>query len=415
MNGAAGSPELSIYVHVPFCAAKCAYCDFVSACDAGSPIPDEGVMWAVRSRVGEHATMADAFAVAVPLFLEEFAHRGLLANVPSIYIGGGTPTMLGDRLVQMLHAVLDQVTLAPDAEVTVEANPDSLTPELVQGLMVNGANRFSLGVQSFDDRILADLGRIHSAEQAMAAAAMLKDAGAHFSIDLMCGVPGLDDDTWRKSLEIAATSGASHVSVYPLTLEQGTRLEDRVANGDLPEPDDDQAADQMRIAAEVLGDGGLDRYEIASFARPGCRSKHNVGYWTGVPYLGVGPSGASMLPIPLALRTPMDHYVRTWPEDWRARFVINDTMDSFLGYLWDRQPAELTPVTAEEAAREDAMLGLRLTDGIEDDLAERAGVVGRLKSLETAGLVAHDEGRWRTTERGWLLGNEVFSAVWIND
>ncbi|TLM98774.1 MAG: hypothetical protein FDZ75_01590, partial [Actinobacteria bacterium] len=131
-----------------------------------------------------------------------------------------------------------------------------------------------------------------------------------------------------------------------------------------------------------------------------------------VPYLGVGPSAASMLPVEVALGTPMEHYVRTWPVDWRARFVVNDTLESFLGYLWDRQPATLEPLSERDAFREDAMLGLRMREGITARLAEKAGATEALTDLWSTGLVAQVDGRWILTERGWLLGNEVFERVW---
>jgi oxygen-independent coproporphyrinogen-3 oxidase len=410
-----GSEELALYLHVPFCAAKCSYCDFVSASDANDPVPEEGVMWGVRSGLADGSTLADAYVAAVPIFLQEFAARGLLAAVPSVYLGGGTPTMLGARLPQLLQSVLALASLQDGAEVTVEANPDSLTPELLDTTIKAGANRFSLGVQSFDDELLSDLGRCHTAQQASDAAKMLKESGVRFSVDLICGVPGLEEDVWRHSVAKAIASGAEHVSVYPLSVERGTLLYDRIASGVLPEIDDDLAAEQMVIAAGLLQAAGLNRYEVASYARSGCEARHNVGYWTGVPYLGVGPSAASMMPVTLAKKTPMDHYVRTWPDDWRARFVVNDTLESFLSYLWDRQPAELEPITSEQAVREDAMLGLRMVDGIEDSLAEKAAILERLSKLESAGLVEHADGRWRTTQRGWLLGNDVFSEVWLGE
>ncbi len=413
------SSAVALYLHVPFCRTKCAYCDFTSAPTAELPVPDEGVMWAVRRGLAPDATLADAYCAAVPLFLEEFVSRGVLCDVPSVYVGGGTPTALGERLPELLERVLGQIGLRPGAEVTVEANPDSLTPELVTDLVNAGATRFSLGVQSVDDEVLALLGRCHTAAQARAAAALLAECGAPFSVDLICGVPdprGPEEAeaAWRASVEWAATCGASHASVYPLMVEDGTALQVRIDAGELPDPDPDVAAAQMALAEEILRDaGGMERYEIASYARPGCRARHNTGYWTGVPYLGVGPSAASMMPVSLALATPMDHYVRTWPQDWRARFVINDSLDSFLGYLWDRQPASLEALTPEEAAREDAMLGMRLTEGISAALAERAGATEALATLAGDGLVeARDDGGWRLTHAGWLLGNEVFGRVW---
>jgi len=409
------APRVALYLHVPFCRTKCDYCDFSSATNAGDPLPDEGIAWVVRRDLGDDATLADAYCEAVPLYLQEFVDRGLLGSVPSVYVGGGTPTALGDRLPAMLERVLSMVTLEPGAEVTVEANPDSLTPELIAALIAAGATRFSLGVQSFDDATLADLGRCHDSAQALAACRMLADASADFSVDLMCGVPGLSAEAWERTLDTALQTGADHLSVYPLSVECGTPLDARIDEGTAEQPDPDEAAAQMALAEKRLLEAGFERYEVASYARGGRRARHNVGYWTGMPYLGVGPGASSMLPVPLAHLTPMDHYTRTWPETWRARFILNDTLMSFLGYLWDRQPASLEPLTDIEAVREDAMLGLRLSDGITEELAEKAGVVTVLESLAGRGLVEQVDGHWRTTRQGWLLGNEVFSAVWAGE
>lgn len=419
MSAGGESPRVALYLHVPFCATKCAYCDFASAPNADAPVPDAGVMWAIASQLGPDATLADAYCAAVPLYLQEFVDRGVLGAVPSVYVGGGTPTVLGERLPELLRRVLGLVALEPGGEVTVEANPDSVSAPLVAALREAGATRVSLGVQSFDEDVLATLGRCHSANEARAAAGVLRDSGLPFSVDLICGVPGLSDATWAESVEAAIATGAGHVSVYPLSIEEGTPLERLIESGGLSEPDPDTAAMQMESAAQILAGAGFERYEIASFARPGQRARHNVGYWSGVPYLGVGPSAASMLPVPVALQTPLDHYVRTWPEDWRVRFVWNDTLESFLGYLWDRQPAEIEALTPEEVAREDLMLGLRMTDGVTAEDVDAAGLTATLTSLARRGLVepfpGSDVPRWRTTERGWLLGNEVFSEVWAGE
>ncbi|TLM97233.1 MAG: radical SAM protein, partial [Actinobacteria bacterium] len=168
MSHEADGPAVALYLHVPFCRTKCAYCDFTSAPDADSLLPEEGVVWAVRELLPADATLADAYCEAVPLFLDEFATRGLLGNVPSVYVGGGTPTVLGERLPRLLGRVLELATLAPDAEVTCEANPDSVDAGLAEKLVAAGVNRFSLGVQSLDADVLATLGRCHTAEQAEA-------------------------------------------------------------------------------------------------------------------------------------------------------------------------------------------------------------------------------------------------------
>jgi oxygen-independent coproporphyrinogen III oxidase len=387
-----GSP-VALYVHVPFCKSRCSYCDFTSSSE-----PFSGVT-------------IDGYLAGVERSLRTYGEAGLLKQVPSIYFGGGTPTVLGTALPKLVALVLDHATLATGAEVTVEANPESLNAELLDALVSSGINRVSLGVQSFDDATLALLGRCHDASAARAAASLLADSGVDFSIDLICGVPGLTNDCWLETVAEAITSGAEHVSVYPLSIEEGTPLGRLVDAGQLDEPDEDAAADQMLAAARLLEEAGFERYEVASYARPGRRARHNSVYWSGGAYLGIGPSAASMLPGSLAVKVPA---LRDAADggDSRIRYVMHEELASFV----DREdelhaPSFVETLTGEDATREDAMLGLRLSDGISDDLAGEAGIGVALAQLELEGLVVHVSGHWRVTERGWLLGNEVFSRV----
>lgn len=396
------TPGVALYVHVPFCVSKCVYCDFVSAADEGEPF-----------RNGEAKSRSDVYLGALRARLRRVAGTGLLDDVPSVYIGGGTPTVLGERLPELLADVIAAIGLRPGAEVTVEANPESLTEALVADLLGAGATRFSLGVQSFDDETLRLLGRCHTAADADAAARLLAGSGAPFSVDLMCGVPGLDDATWRATAERAIATGAGHMSVYPLTVEEGTALAARVDAGLVPDTDPDAAAAQMTLAEELLRAADFERYEIASYARPGQEARHNVGYWTGVPYIGLGPSAASMLPSEEAARLQaLNGAAAGLPAGSRVRFTLHDTYERFTCAPGDAEADAIEVLSAEEAVREDAMLGMRLSAGITGGLAERAGVVGALSRLRDQGLVENVASRWRLTERGWLLGNEVFERVW---
>lgn len=409
------SVPVSVYVHVPFCLSRCAYCDFHSSAGEVDATDLGDVIWAVASAVGEGATRGRAFAAAVPFFLEEFVRDGVLGDVPSLYVGGGTPTVLGSSLVSMVRDLVGMLPLTAGAEVTVEANPDTVDRDLIAELRDAGVTRVSLGVQSFDDDVLATLGRCHTAERATQAATVLAASGLDFSLDLMCGVPGQSLESWTATLTAAIARSPHHVSVYPLALEEGTPLTRAVECGDIPEPDPDLAAAMMIAASDALHAAGYARYEVASYARPGHECRHNIGYWSGTPYLGVGPSAASMLPVPLAQKTPLNHYVRTWPEDWRVRFVWNLTTDSFLGYLWDRQPEELEALSGEDARREDLMLGLRRTAGVSDVDIDRSGLGEVFSALADDGLVERRQpggDGWRLSRRGWLLGNEAFGRVW---
>jgi oxygen-independent coproporphyrinogen-3 oxidase len=391
---------VSLYVHAPFCASKCAYCDFYS--QAGG-----------ESKYG-------AFVDAALFETGHWSHYDLLDDVPTLYLGGGTPTILGEELVRLLRGLLETVRLRPGAEVTVETNPDTTDARLVAALMDEGANRFSLGVQSFDDEVLRTLGRCHDAGRARDAARILRDSGAAFSIDLICGVPGQTGASWDATLEEAVACGARHVSVYPLTVEEGTPLQEAVRAGDVPEPDPDEAADMMLAAEVALTAAGLPRYEVASYAQPGHEARHNLVYWTGGSYVGVGPHAASMLTF--------EQYRRigegegwTLPPDGeptpaRARYTREASVDDYIRRPL-AAPAAFEFLSRDEAAREDAMLGLRTTFGIPSAAAESAGISEVLADLAVKGLVRATRGpggetRWRTTEQGWLLGNSVFGAVW---
>ncbi|MDA3936104.1 MAG: radical SAM family heme chaperone HemW [Actinomycetota bacterium] len=422
VGASGGSVPVALYVHVPFCASKCAYCDFVS------------VPGSVDS------ADVDSFVGAVLRTLRQDVEPEVLADVPTIYIGGGTPSMLGaDGLVSLLSGIAEVAHVRPDAEITVEANPDSVDAALVEALAELGREltpagvlRVSLGVQSFDDDVLRTLGRRHNAAATTGALALLKNAGVRVSLDLMCGIPGQSPESWRATLDTAVASGVGHVSVYPLTVEEGTPLARSVDSGQSAEPDADVAADMMETADEILHQAGIERYEIANYARPGQESLHNTGYWTGVEYLGVGPSAASMLSVRTAAKTFLERdlglvsactasEMPLEPGDIvsRVRFVQPPSLDEFLSGACS-ESVESEWLTANEASREDAMLGLRLCRGISVELVQEANVTDVIKRLEADGLLerAHEAGavdRWRLTRRGWLVANEVFGAVWTQE
>jgi oxygen-independent coproporphyrinogen-3 oxidase len=325
----------------------------------------------------------------------------------TLYVGGGTPTVFGEELVTLIKGVAAVLPLADGAEVTVEANPESLTSGLTEALADAGVTRVSVGVQSLDDDALQRLDRRHDSVTALAALRSVVEAGLEPAADLMCGIPGVSAATWERSLEGVVEAGAVHVSVYPLTVEQGTPLAERIAAGVADAPDEDVVVDGMEAAARTLEALGFERYEVANYAMPGHRSRHNTAYWTGRPYIGVGGGAHGMLDAAHARACMLA------PDDGRdvGRVRYSYAADPFPG----DQPsplASLELLTTLEAAREDAMLGMRMTDGIEDKVADRAGVSAVMRSLADDGLVNHDDGRWRPTTRGWLLGNEVFGRIW---
>ena len=399
--GVGTRPEpVSLYVHVPFCVSKCAYCDFYSQAGGGEL----------------HAPFVDAALFEAG----HWSHYDLLDDVPTLYIGGGTPTLLADGLVRLVEGLFETANVRPDAEVTIETNPETTDAALVARLIEAGVTRFSLGVQSFDDDVLKTLGRCHDAEKAREATRILRDSGAAFSIDLICGVPGQTPGSWVATLEEAVRCGARHLSVYPLSVEEGTPLAASIAGGRLPAPDPDEAADMMLAAEGALTAEGMPRYEVASYAQPSHESRHNLVYWTGGSYLGVGPHAASMLTAEQYRRVAEGEGWATPPASEppcaRARFTREASLEEYVRRpLADPGPVEF--LDADETAREDAMLGLRTTAGITAAQAEAAGAVKALVGLAEQGLVrvtesADGESRWRTTEQGWLLGNRVFEAVW---
>jgi len=400
--GALPPLPVSLYVHVPFCVSKCAYCDFYSIVDDPSL----------------HARYVDAALFEAG----HWSHYDLLDDVPSVYFGGGTPTVLGGDLVRLVAGLRQTARIREDAEITVETNPEVTTPEIVAALTAAGANRFSLGVQSFDDEVLRALGRCHDAAQIERALQVLRDADVAFSIDLMCGIPGQSFESWDATLEAAVASGARHVSVYPLTVEPGTPLATAIGRGEVEPVDQDRAADMMLAAEVALAAAGLPRYEVANYAQPGHEARHNLVYWTGGSYIGIGPHAASMLPAEV-------FELVAAAEGWalpgesggggRIRFTRETAVDDYLAHPL-ALPEPMERLSVAEMAREDVMLGLRLAEGVSADFVRAAGVEPALLELEAAGLVMRleDDGgedRWATTQTGWLLGNVVFRAVWERD
>ncbi len=397
---AVAADPVSLYVHVPFCISKCAYCDFYS-------------------RAGGEA-LRGPFVDAALFEAGHWSHYDLLDDVPSLYIGGGTPTLLGQDLVRLVRGLIETARLRPGAEVTVETNPETTDAALVAALIEAGVNRFSLGVQSFDDDVLRRLGRCHDAERGRAATRILRDSGASFSIDLICGVRGQSAASWEATLQEAVRCGARHVSVYPLAVEDGTPLDASIRSGVVPAPDPDDAADMMLAAEVVLTAAGMPRYEVASYAQPGHEARHNLVYWTGGSYLGVGPHAASMLTAEQYGRVAGAEGWATPPSSdplcARARFTREASLEDYVRRpLADPGPVEF--LDTDEVAREDATLGLRTVGGISTAQAEAAQAVETLAGLAEQGLVRvveseTGEARWSTTQQGWLLGNRVFEAVW---
>src|SRR5246127_749589 len=268
-----GGP-FGVYVHVPFCFTRCGYCDFntYTPAELGGVNPD-GWLLALRAE------------------LELAAARGDAPAVSTVFVGGGTPSLLGgERLATLLGMVREHFTLAPDAEITTEANPESTWPEFFAAIRAAGYTRVSLGMQSVAPRVLATLDRVHSPGRASAAAGEAMAAGfEHVNLDLIYGTPGETDDDLMRSVDAAVEAGVDHVSAYALLVEEGTALARRVRRGELAAPDDDVLAHRYELVDARLSAAGMTWYEVSNWSRPGGECRHNLGYWDGGQWWGAGP------------------------------------------------------------------------------------------------------------------------------
>ena len=376
------SDPLGVYIHLPFCRTKCFYCDFNSRADAGQLIP-----------AYLHA-LAREMEAAVPVA----AGR----EVASVYVGGGTPTVVPARqLGELLGLLRRRLKLAAGAEITVESNPGTLGGPDLELLREAGYNRLSVGVQSFQPDFLRRLGRSHAASQARQAVVAAREAGFdNISLDLMFGLPGQGLRDWRRDLEEALALRPPHLSAYGLTLAEGTPFYRWHQRGELRLPDEDEQAAMFDLTRQVLGAAGYEAYEISNFARPGYRCRHNELYWRNEEYLGFGAGATSYL-----------GGSRETNEPDPAAYIAAVERGRFPRVEFDRPGLEVTMA-------ETVILGLRTAEGVtEQRFRDRFGrslrdVVGpRLRGLEEEGLVLWEGGNLRLTLRGTRLGNVVFRAL----
>lgn len=371
----------SIYIHIPFCLRKCSYCDFNSFEAPGIPTLDY-----TRLLLGEISTTGTAYA-------EQPA--------TTLYFGGGTPSLFPTaEIARLIAAVRSSCALADDAEITLEANPGTITRASLAGYRAAGVNRLSLGVQSFDNDKLRLLGRIHTAEEARAALTMARSAGfTNIGIDLMHSLPGQSSSDWQTTLHEALALRPEHISVYGLTAEEGTSLAAMVARGDIHLPEEELAAQMFELSAELLQQAGYDHYEIANFALPGFRSGHNLVYWGRRDYLGFGAGAHSFL------RTP--GYGVRWENPAQLADYAAVAMQT-------REIDQSSALTQGEAMAEFFFLGLRLTAGVDlNRFAEEFGVAaetafpGVIEKLVKNGLLLKDGCMHRLSAQGLLLANRV--------
>ena len=399
---------LALYVHIPFCETKCPYCDFNTYAGIEALMP---------SYVGALANEIGGWGKA----LERPPLR-------SVFFGGGTPSYLPTRdLTRLMRAVRAAFDLPRGAEVTLEANPGDTVRERLAAIRRAGFNRVSIGVQSLDDEELRLLGRRHSAEQAKAGVAAAREAGfGNLNVDLIFGLPGQLVASWEHTLEEALALAPDHVSAYALTLEEGTPMAADVAAGRLREPDPDVGAEMYRLAQEMLAGAGYAQYEVSNWAKPGRASVHNLAYWQGRPYLGVGPGAhsylwANGLAALKALGTDGARFATLRSPRAYVEAAANWSPDGASA----ADTVATSPLVSEREALNRAaamgdylMMALRLNEGVADvEFTARfsepieARFADALAECASLGLLAREQGRTLLTEQGRLLGNEVFARV----
>ena len=366
---------LSIYVHVPFCASRCGYCDFntYTATELGDSV----------SRATFHEVLASEVRVAA----QELGPR----EVSTVFFGGGTPTLIGaSALGEVLASIRDEFALAPDAEITTEANPDSVDEAALAALRASGFTRISFGMQSTATHVLRVLDRTHTAGRSLAMARAARVAGfEHVNLDLIYATPGESDDDLRRTLDDVIEADVDHVSAYSLIVEDGTPLARRIGRGELPMPDDDIAASRYEIIDDALMAAGLDWYEVSNWSRPGGECRHNIAYWRSDDWWGIGPGAHSHV-----------DGVRWWNAKHPRTYA-------------DALASGATPEAGREVLTDDdkrverVMLALRMREGL---AASEVSDEGWLDRTVDAGLIdgaSLGDGRIVLTGRGRLLADRL--------
>jgi putative oxygen-independent coproporphyrinogen III oxidase len=361
------APAFGVYIHWPFCLSKCPYCDFNSH---------------VRHAAIDEARFVRAFAAEIAATAARVPRRA----VSTIFFGGGTPSLMQPATVgAVIEAVARHWSIAPDVEVTLEANPTSVEARRFRGFRSAGVNRVSLGVQALDDRALKELGRLHSAQEALEAVAIARSIFERYSFDLIYARPGQAPQAWAAELRCAIAEAGEHLSLYQLTIERDTPFAALHAAGKLVLPDDAIARALYDTTQSVCASAGLPAYEISNHARPGAECRHNLIYWRGYEYAGIGPGAHGRLDI-----AGERHATATEkePQNWLMR------VESFgHGVVSDEA------LTREQIADEFLLMGLRLAEGI--DLARYARLAGRPLDARRLALL-REQGAIETTTSGRL-------------
>ena len=372
---------LGIYIHVPFCRSKCQYCDFYSLTAKDDKVMDD-YLKATCAHIKESGALAPGY------------------KVDTIYFGGGTPSFFGaDGIATIMTAIRRSFDVDSGAEITFEANPDSVSDKFLGRMRAEGFNRVSLGIQCDDDEILKKIGRPHDYAQAVSAVQRIRKAGfRNLSVDLMYGLPNQTLNGWKDTVERVLALNPDHISCYGLKLEEGTPMHDYREFLNLP--NDDMQADMYLAAVEILRSKGFRQYEISNFARKGLYSRHNVKYWTGGEYLGFGPNASS---------------------DFAGkRFTIIRDLQGYIQGIKEGGEVlqEIEEIPVRERAGEYLMMRLRTSAGIAKEEYERqfllpfGPIEDALEKCRTFGHAAKNEDdRWRLTPKGFLISNTIISDL----
>ena len=372
--------SLGLYLHIPFCRSKCDYCDFYSL-------------------AGQDDQM-DGYQQALLRQITETAPRAKKQVVNSVYIGGGTPTWYGEkRLLELIALVRKRFSLSKDVEFTLEANPDSVEEKMLRRLRRAGVNRLSLGMQSSCDRELAAVHRPHTFRQVQDAVEAARKAKIkNLNLDLIYGLPGQTEQSWRASVEAALAMEPEHLSCYGLTVEEGTPLARRAAEGERL-PDDDEQAERYLWTVERLAQAGFQQYEVSNFSKTGFQSRHNLKYWMGRPYVGLGAAAHS--------------------DFGGCRYSFVRDVEAYIrGVMGDsRLLDEIDEIPQRERGNEYLMLRLRTTHGIEEWEYRREyymnfdPIAAKLSEYEQKGWAVQVGRRWHFTPQGFLLSNRLIGEL----
>ncbi|MFA7323245.1 MAG: radical SAM family heme chaperone HemW [Candidatus Nanopelagicales bacterium] len=372
---------LSLYVHVPFCSSRCGYCDFntYTATELGGEVRRD--------------TFHEVLAAEVRLAAEQL---GTSQQVSTVFIGGGTPTLLGSSgLNFVLGEIRSSFGLVDGAEVTTEANPDSVDQTMLEELRAGGFTRMSFGMQSAAPRVLQVLERTHTPGASVQAAKWAREVGfEHVNLDLIYGTPGESDDDLKASVDIAVSTGIDHLSAYALIVEEGTALSRRIARGQIPAPDDDVCADRYELIDQLMSAAGMPWYEVSNWARPGGQCQHNLAYWRSQDWWGIGPGAHSHI-----------DGTRWWnikhPAPYAERIRASESASGGHELL-----------TIDDLRVEQVMLGVRLAEGLPVSVVDEAAIAG----LVARGLIeqpAPCDGRVQLTLAGRLLADAVIRDLLV--